>query len=84
VARRLYASAVPARALLSFVFAIAALAVWGGPRRVAADQPAGRPIFEDVAQAAGLTHRTVFGGTDKNTYILETTGKHKKVFKKKR
>ena len=28
----------------------------------------------DVAQAAGLTHRTVFGGSDKNTYILETTG----------
>jgi enediyne biosynthesis protein E4 len=43
----------------------------------AADQgppPAARPVFADVAQAAGLTHRTVFGGTDKNTYILETTG----------
>jgi hypothetical protein len=36
--------------------------------------PAGGPTFADVAQPAGLTHRTVFGGTDKNTYILETTG----------
>ena len=41
----------------------------------------GRPIppvaslsFTNVAAAAGLKHRTVFGGTDTNTYILETTG----------
>jgi enediyne biosynthesis protein E4 len=39
------------------------------PRR-AADVP----DFVDVAAAAGLTHRTVFGGADTNTYILETTG----------
>jgi enediyne biosynthesis protein E4 len=35
---------------------------------------AGGPVFADVAQQAGLTHRTVYGGTDTNTYILETTG----------
>jgi hypothetical protein len=32
------------------------------------------PLFTDVASSAGLTHRTVFGGRDTNTYILETTG----------
>jgi hypothetical protein len=35
---------------------------------------ASRPTFADVAQSAGLTHRTVYGETGKNTYILETTG----------
>ena len=33
-----------------------------------------RPVFTDVAASAGLIHRTVFGGVDRNTYILETTG----------
>jgi hypothetical protein len=32
------------------------------------------PTFVDVASSAGLTHRTVFGGTGTNKYILETTG----------
>src|SRR5437588_4290510 len=36
--------------------------------------PATGPAFVDVARAAGLTHRTVYGGSDANTYILETTG----------
>jgi enediyne biosynthesis protein E4 len=32
------------------------------------------PTFIDVARSAGLTHKVVFGGSDRNTYILETTG----------
>jgi len=36
--------------------------------------PATSPTFVDVARTAGLVHRTVFGGTDTNKYILETTG----------
>jgi hypothetical protein len=39
-----------------------------------ASAPGSGPTFADVAQRAGLTHHTVFGGVDKNTYILETTG----------
>ena len=30
--------------------------------------------FADVAQSAGLVHPTIFGGEEKNTYLLETTG----------
>ena len=30
--------------------------------------------FTDVAHSAGLIHPTVFGGEDKDTYLLETTG----------
>lgn len=30
--------------------------------------------FVNVAKAAGLTHKTIFGGEDKNIYLLETTG----------
>jgi len=57
--------------------AVALLATPGNARRATNGQappPTSRPIFADVAQAAGLTHRTVFGASDKNTYILETTG----------
>jgi enediyne biosynthesis protein E4 len=32
------------------------------------------PTFVDIARSAGLTHTIVFGGSDRNTYILETTG----------
>ena len=32
------------------------------------------PTFIDVARSAGLTHKIVFGGSERNTYILETTG----------
>jgi enediyne biosynthesis protein E4 len=49
----------------------------GGPHSLTARQsspPAGPLTFADVAPSAGLTHRTVFGAADKNTYILETTG----------
>lgn len=59
--------------------AVAAVTVVaGGSQHSAADHqpaaPAGRQSFADVTPASGITHRTVFGGTDKNTYILETTG----------
>ena len=30
--------------------------------------------FADVAKSAGLVHPTLFGGEEKNTYLLETTG----------
>jgi hypothetical protein len=30
--------------------------------------------FEDIAAGAGLTEPTIYGGTDRNRYILETTG----------
>lgn len=30
--------------------------------------------FVDVARDAGLSHKTIFGGEDKNIYLLETTG----------
>ena len=63
--------------LFLIVLASAALADSKAPRHAAADQspqPPRGPTFADVAQAAGLTHRTVFGATGKNTYILETTG----------
>ena len=30
--------------------------------------------FASVAKSAGLTHKTVYGGEDKNVYLLETTG----------
>jgi enediyne biosynthesis protein E4 len=36
--------------------------------------PTAGPSFIDVARSAGLTERIVFGGSDRNTYILETTG----------
>src|SRR5439155_23234 len=39
----------------------------------AASPPLGVHLV-NVAQAAGLTHKTIFGGEAKNTYLLETTG----------
>ncbi len=30
--------------------------------------------FVNVAQAAGISHKTIYGGEKKNTYLLETTG----------
>src|SRR5206468_9160083 len=42
--------------------------------RPLASAAASASFFTDVAQSAGLTHRTVFGGAGTNTYILETTG----------
>src|SRR5436190_2176575 len=41
---------------------------------LAASTAATGSFFMDVAESAGLTHRTVFGGVGRNTYILETTG----------
>jgi hypothetical protein len=42
-----------------------------------AQQPAGEAFnvaFVNVAKAAGLTHKTVYGDEHKNKYLLETTG----------
>jgi len=30
--------------------------------------------FENIARAAGLTEKTIYGGEHKNKYLLETTG----------
>jgi len=63
--------------LLPVILAGAILAghhVPASSQRSAGAPTGGGSTFVDVAQAAGLTHRTVFGGVDKNTYILETTG----------
>src|SRR5689334_16358704 len=30
--------------------------------------------FVDIAKSAGITHKTIYGGETKNTYLLETTG----------
>ena len=44
------------------------------PRRRRADGPALGFSFAEVAEAAGLTAKTVFGGQKTNRYLLETTG----------
>jgi len=60
-------------------------AAWGlFPRGLlpnSAHAPAGGPqlppfgvAFTDVARAAGLSHKTIFGDEVKSTYLLETTG----------
>ena len=61
---------------------------WSARRALAGSQPSARqlgvaaqlaagldgPTFIDVARSAGLIHKIVFGGSERNTYILETTG----------
>jgi hypothetical protein len=42
-----------------------------GPQ-VSASPP--RVSFLNVAKAAGITHKTIFGGEETNKYLLETTG----------
>lgn len=39
-----------------------------------APAPERKVAFVDVAKAAGLTHRTIYGDEHKNKYLLETTG----------
>ncbi len=41
---------------------------------VAEQVPGGRVLFRDIAEAAGLTVKDVFGGLDHKDYVLETTG----------
>jgi hypothetical protein len=59
---------------------LAPAGVWERVSRRAAAQASGAPenpfgvTFVDVARPAGLSHKTVFGGEDKNIYLLETTG----------
>jgi enediyne biosynthesis protein E4 len=45
-----------------------------GPATASAATTALGIRFVNVAQPAGITHQTIFGGEDKNTYLLETTG----------
>ena len=57
---------------LADVFALAS------PQITAADKSA-KPAdpgvhFENIARAAGLTEKTIYGGEHKNKYLLETTG----------
>ncbi|PYV00884.1 MAG: RNA-binding protein [Acidobacteria bacterium] len=56
---------------------------WRGPwqlpafEKAVAPGAAGPPLgvrFVNIAKAAGLTHKTIFGGEARNTYLLETTG----------
>jgi hypothetical protein len=54
------------------VLALACLAA-GGFRPAAQNSGLGFS-FTNVAQKAGLSARTVYGGRDTNTYLLETTG----------
>src|SRR5205823_3430125 len=58
-------------------------ALWPGMRALPSEGPSSVPggsaaslgvTFVDVAQSAGITHKTIYGGEAKNTYILETTG----------
>src|SRR6516225_335148 len=56
-----------------------ALAIDAGVKSLAARAaPLATPYagvtFVDVAKQAGLVHETIFGGEDKNLYLLETTG----------
>jgi len=45
-----------------------------------AEQPARLANFEDIAEKAGLTMTTVFGGVDTKKYIIETTGTGVAIF----
>ena len=58
-------------------------ALWPGMRALPSEGPSSVPggsaaslgvTFVDVAQSAGITHKTIYGGEAKNTYLLETTG----------
>jgi hypothetical protein len=52
-----------------------ALALCVGGGLALSDGPAlPRIAFENVAAAAGLTHKTIYGGEATNRYLLETTG----------
>jgi enediyne biosynthesis protein E4 len=56
------------------------LSLLGSQRLLPASQRANSELeplrvrFVDVAKAAGLKHKTIYGGEGKNTYLLETTG----------
>ena len=56
-----------------------ALAIDAGVKSLAAraaplTTPYAGVTFVDVGKQAGLVHETIFGGKDKNLYLLETTG----------
>jgi enediyne biosynthesis protein E4 len=62
----------PGRAAQLLVIALASLA--GGAAAARGDGAGLGFAFTEVAQKAGLTAVTVFGGTGANRYLLETTG----------
>ena len=57
-------------------FSPCAVSSWNLRASFKAAQPASSPAcrFVDIASAAGIRHKTIFGGEDRNTYLLETTG----------
>src|ERR1700733_7299306 len=55
--------------ILCFLFAL-----------VAAQSPTSKFLFRDVAAAAGLTVKNLFGGLERKDYILETTGNGVAIF----
>ena len=68
------------REILKAAGALAATRL-AGPRGILGRSPGAQaPVpsfdatFAEVGRAAGLVHKTIFGGEDKNTYLLETTG----------
>jgi enediyne biosynthesis protein E4 len=59
--------------------AILAAGAWGARARTPDDPPLGFS-FRNIAHEAGVTAITIFGGTDTNKYLLETTGSGVAVF----
>ena len=58
----------------------AAIAFWCAWAMAADLDPAFRADFRDIAAAAGLTGKNVYGGRDRKDYILETTGNGVAIF----
>ncbi len=72
---------VPLRAALCLLAAtlVPSLFAYFPGEKAAEDSPA-IASFVDVAEEAGLTMRNVFGGQEKKTYIIETTGTGVAIF----
>lgn len=65
-----------AAVLLLLAIGLGGVVVWPGNSRGAVGQegPQARLGLTNVAAAAGLRHETVYGGVQRNRYLLETTG----------
>jgi hypothetical protein len=59
---------------IALALALWAVGAWALPRLPLSGDPSLGFRFENVAQKAGLTAVTTFGGRDTNKYLLETTG----------
>ena len=65
----------PLRTLTAFLVLLVPVAFCAARGRLArAEETALGFRFDNVAQGAGLSAVTVFGGRDHNKYLLETTG----------